>query len=260
MYMLKIAVIQSDIAWESPQSNYNLFEQSLNSLEVDTELVLLPETFSTGFSMSPRKLGEAYPGDTVLWMKKQALARQMAIAGSHIASVDGGFVNRLVFAHPDGTIDYYDKRHLFRMAGEDQHYRPGQKRVIIHYKGWRILPLVCYDLRFPVWSRNRNDYDLILIVANWPEKRQHAWNSLLVARAIENQCYVAACNRVGVDGNGVNHCGDSQVIDPLGTTLSRAEKNANQVISCTIVLENLTAMRKNFPAFLDADEFVIKGV
>lgn len=255
---MNISIIQSDLHWESPSKNRAMFDEKISEIENDIDLIVLPEMFSTGFSMSPENLAESWQGPTVKWMHRVAISKKVAIAGSLIVEDSGKYFNRLVFVHPDGNIEYYDKRHLFRMSSEHKYYDIGNNRVIINYKGFRILPLVCYDLRFPVWSRNRNDYDMILIVANFPEARRYAWNTLLPARAIENQCYVVACNRVGKDGNGVNYTGDSQVIDPQGKLIICAKPNVNQTISSKISIQEVQDFRKSFPAHLDSDDFIIK--
>jgi len=255
---MKIAVIQSKLYWELPDKNFEQFEQKLAGIEPGTHLVLLPEMFTTGFSMSPASLAERHPGRTVEWMKSMARKHGFALAGSYIAETDGKYFNRMVFAYPNGTTETYDKRHLFRMANEDAHYTSGTQRVIVTHEGWRILLAVCYDLRFPVWLRNRNDYDLMILVANFPERRMYAWNSLLVARAIENQVYVAACNRVGTDGNQINHTGDSQIIDPMGQIIAQAKPNTEEVIYASIDKDYLQSVRSSFPVHLDADSFEIK--
>lgn len=254
---MRVSVVQSSLEWENKDLNFQKFEASISKIAKDSDLILLPEMFTTGFSMQPQLLAEPHPGRTVDWIRKMSTNHNVAITGSYIASEDGEYFNRMLFAFPNGDISYYDKRHLFRMAGEHKHYSSGSKRVIVNYMGWRILLLVCYDLRFPVWSRNKSDYDLILLVANFPERRRLAWNSLLVARAIENQCYVAACNRVGADGNGVPHIGDSQIIDPTGQILSMASPNKENIISSTLSLDELNTYRESFPAYLDADSFTI---
>ncbi|WP_220429236.1 amidohydrolase [Tenuifilum thalassicum] len=254
---MQIAVIQSDLHWENSTRNFEQFESILAEIKNGTHLVLLPEMFTTGFSMNPEKLAEKYPGKTVEWMVLQAKKHGFAIVGSHIAEHQGKFYNRMVFAHPTGKIDIYDKRHLFRMANEDKHYTAGENRVVVEYLGWRIMLAVCYDLRFPVWLRNQNDYDLMLLVANFPERRRYAWNSLLVARAIENQAYIAACNRVGTDGNGFNHTGDSQILDPMGQLIALAKPNRKEIIYADIDLEHLNRIREGFPVHLDADRFKI---
>ncbi len=255
---MNISIIQSDLYWESPAKNRELFDEKISSIDSDIDLIVLPEMFSTGFSMSPENLAEKWQGPTVKWMQRVATSKKVALAGSLIVEESGKYYNRLVFVHPDGSIDHYDKRHLFRMSGEHNSYELGTNRTIVNYKDFRILLLVCYDLRFPAWSRNRNDYDMILIVANFPEARRYAWNALLPARAIENQCFVAACNRVGQDGNGINFTGDSQIIDPQGKILANAKSNENQIISASLPLQDLLNFRNSFPAYLDADDFTIK--
>ncbi len=254
---MRIAIIQANLEWENPDKNLQNFEHKITNTAPNADLILLPEMFTTGFSMYPESLAEQHPGRTVNWIKQLAFENKVAITGSYIAKENNNYYNRMLFAYPNGDINQYDKRHLFRLAGEDKHYTSGNKRVIVTYNGWRILLLVCYDLRFPVWSRNRNDYDLILLVANFPERRKYAWNSLLIARAIENQCYVAACNRVGADGNGIAHSGDSQIIDPMGQILAIAKPGMEENISNTLSLESLKKIRADFPTFLDADNFEI---
>jgi len=255
---MKVAVIQSKLYWELPDKNFEQFEQKLAGIEPGTQLVLLPEMFTTGFSMYPSKFAEKHPGRTVEWMKSMAKKHGFALAGSYIAETDGKYFNRMALAYPNGEVATYDKRHLFRMAQEDQHYTAGTQRMIVNYEGWRIMLAVCYDLRFPVWLRNRNDYDLMILVANFPERRRYAWNALLVARAIENQVYVAACNRVGTDGNQINHTGDSQIIDPMGQIIAMARPNAEEIIYSTLDLNYLNSVRESFPVHLDADSFEIQ--
>lgn len=254
---MRVSVIQSTLEWENPASNFKSFETKINQIAPNSDLVVLPEMFTTGFCMDPEPLAELYPGKTVHWVSNLATKNGVAIAGSYIARVGDNYLNRMLFAFPDGRVEHYDKRHLFRMAGEDKHYIAGDRRVIVNYLGWRILPLVCYDLRFPVWSRNQNDYDAIVLVANFPDRRRYVWNTLLIARAIENQSYVVACNRIGADGNGVTHSGDSQIIDPQGQVLALASPNKEEVISSTLSIDNLMVMRDKFPVHLDADEFCL---
>jgi len=234
-----------------------MFDEKISTLENDIDLIVLPEMFSTGFSMAPENLAEKWQGPTVKWMLRVAISKKAALAGSLIVEDNGKYFNRFVFVHPNGKIEYYDKRHLFRMSGEHNYYDAGSNRVIVSYKDFRILLQVCYDIRFPVWSRNRDDYDMILVVANFPESRRLAWNTLLPARAIENQCYVVACNRVGKDGNDVNYTGESQIVTPLGKPLTSAKSNENQIITASISLQDLTNFRTSFPAYLDADSFAI---
>ena len=240
-------------------ANYETVRRMMKDLVGQgAELIVLPEMFTTGFSMSPENLAEEWPRQSVKWMQQKAIAKKAAIAGSIIIEESSKYFNRLVFVHPDGKIDHYDKRHLFRMSGEHNSYDIGANRTIVTYKDFRILLLVCYDLRFPVWSRNRNDYDMILIVANFPESRRYAWNTLLPARAIENQCFVVACNRVGKDGNDVNYAGDSQIIDPQGKILNLANPNEHEIITANISIQDVNNFRTSFPAHLDADDFIVK--
>ncbi|HCT29590.1 MAG TPA: amidohydrolase [Bacteroidales bacterium] len=255
---MNISIIQTELHWESSSKNIEMFDEKIDCIKGDVDIIVLPEMFTTGFTMSPENLAEEWPGESVKWMQQKAKSKGSAIAGSIIIEEDSKYFNRLVFAHPDGKLEHYDKRHLFRMSGEHKYYDEGQQRVVVTYKDFRILLLVCYDLRFPVWSRNRNDYDMILIVANFPELRRYAWNTLLPARAIENQCYVAACNRVGVDGNGVNYTGDSQIIDPQGKIIALANPNEYQIVSANINIQEVINFRRSFPAHLDADGFIIQ--
>lgn len=252
---MKVSVIQSDLHWESPSKNREMFDQKISVLDNDVDLIVLPEMFSTGFSMSPDRLAENSKGPTIQWMQRIAKSKNAALAGSIIFEENTKFYNRFIFSKPDGSIFYYDKRHLFRMSGEHQQYEYGRDRVIVEWKGFRIMLLICYDLRFPVWCRNRSDYDLMLVVANFPTSRINAWNTLLAARAIENQCFVIGCNRIGVDGNNSSFCGDSQIIDPLGKVISKAKSDESQIITSTILIEDLHKIRNDFPFSPDADQF-----
>lgn len=254
---LRVTVIQSTLAWQEPLTNRHRMATHFRGLAGHTDLVVLPETFSTGFSMDTQSLAEAMDGPTVGWMREEAAALGCVIAGSLIVREDGRHFNRLVWARPDGTVASYDKRHLFRMAQESQHFAAGSRRLVVELKGWRVCPLICYDLRFPVWSRNRGDYDLLVYVANWPTRRAHAWSSLLRARAIENQCYVAGVNRIGTDGSGTAYAGDSVVLDFLGQSLS-SEGGGDRVETTVLDLQSLRAYRESFPAHLDADAFELE--
>ena len=237
-----------------------MLEKKIMGIPDKTELVVLPEMFSTGFSMQPQKLAEIMEGETVSWMKKTASAKKAILTGSVMIAEAGHYYNRLLWVLPNGTLGYYDKRHRFAFAGEHEAYTAGNKRLVASVKGWKLNLQVCYDLRFPVWARQQPgetpEYDILLYVANWPERRNHAWKTLLTARAIENQSYVIGVNRVGYDGNGINHCGDSMVIDALGATLYH---NAAGEDVHTIVLqkEPLAEIRSRFPFWKDADEFNI---
>jgi predicted amidohydrolase len=216
MSVLKVRLVQADLKWEAPAENLQRLNQQIASIDGQVDLIVLPEMFTTGFSMNAARWAEAPGGPTSRWMQEMAKTYQAAITGSIIVKEKGCFYNRLIWVMPDGSIQHYNKRHLFSLAGEDKVYTPGQKRLVIAYKGWRILPLICYDLRFPVWSRNDCQYDLLLYVANFPEKRAHAWRSLLVARAIENQAYTIGLNRVGTDDNNIYYAGDSCLVDYAG--------------------------------------------
>lgn len=236
-----------------------MLEQKINAIDTATELVVLPEMFSTGFSMKPTQLAETMEGETVSWMKRIAAARKIILAGSVIIEQEGKYYNRLIWMLPNGQYGYYDKRHRFAFAGEDAHYTAGNRRVVAQVNGWRVNLLVCYDLRFPVWGRQQlqdggPEYDLLLYVANWPQRRSHAWQTLLQARAIENQCYVVGLNRVGNDGNDIYHSGDSMVVDPLGQTLYH-KADAEDVFTITLQKENLDEVRNKFPFWKDGDSF-----
>jgi len=251
---LRVTMVQADLAWQDPAANRRSLAAHFRGLVGHTDLVVLPEMFSTGFSMETEALAEDMDGPTVGWMREEAAALGCVITGSLIVREQGRCHNRLVWARPDGTLGHYDKRHLFRIAGEQDHYAAGDQRRVLELKGWRVCPLICYDLRFPVWSRNRDDYDLLLYVANWPQRRAHAWSTLLKARAIENLCYVVGVNRIGRDGNGASYAGDSVALDFLGQPLS-SEGGGDRVETAVLDLESLQAYRSSFPAHLDADRF-----
>ena len=265
MQDLRISLVQGATRWHDPEGNRDYYAGLMAPLRGATDLVLLPETFTSGFSNEAIHNAETMEGSTVQWLRDQARALDAAITGSvQIRGGDGGVYNRLFFATPDGGLRHYDKRHLFRYAKEHERYVAGRERLTVEWKGWRICPLVCYDLRFPVYSRNRFDverpggldYDLLLYVANWPSARAHAWKALLPARAIENLCYVAGLNRVGVDGNGLHYAGDSAVIDFLGEPLSECA-DAEVVATATLRADRLAEHRALFPAMLDADRFTL---
>ncbi|AWA29343.1 amidohydrolase [Flavobacterium magnum] len=216
---MKAALIQATLIWENAEANRKHFQQMIDSIIESVDLIVLPEMFTTGFSMAPEHAGETMEGETVRWMKALARSKNAAVTGSVIIVENAKFYNRLLFVHPSGEIHTYDKRHLFSLAGEDKVYTKGQQRLIIDYRGFRICPLVCYDLRFPVFSRNTENFDVLLYVANWPKPRINAWDALLKARAIENMCYVIGVNRVGEDANNHNYIGHSQAFDFLGNPL-----------------------------------------
>ncbi|MBS0578870.1 MAG: amidohydrolase [Proteobacteria bacterium] len=256
MSALRVTLAQQALLWGDPQGNRRHFGSLLRELAGRTDLVVLPETFTTGFSMEVERLAEPPDGPSVQWLREQAAALDAAIAGSVITQDRGRYFNRLLWVTPDGQVRHYDKRHLFRMAGEHQHFTPGQSAWSIPWRGLRVCPLVCYDLRFPVYSRRRAelDYELLIYVANWPAPRAEAWRALLPARAIENQAYVVGVNRVGTDGKGIAYAGDSVAHDFRGQALAQAGGAAG-VITVEIAAEPLQAFREKFPAHLDADRF-----
>jgi predicted amidohydrolase len=250
---LTLTLIQDEIHWHEPEANRQHFE-ALIAKAPASDLILLSEMFSTGFSLHSSQLAETMTGDSIHWMTRVARESGAVITGSLIIEDAGHYYNRLIWMRPDGTFAFYDKRHLFRMADEHHHYTPGDERLVVTLNGWRICPLVCYDLRFPVWSRNTSHFDLLLYVANWPEKRRAHWNSLLPARAIENLCYVAGLNRIGEDGNAIAYSGDSVVISPKGEKLLNAGNEAG-LFTVQLNHEELASYREIFPAHLDADHF-----
>ncbi len=221
---MKVAIIQTALIWENPNANRIQFEEKIRGIEQNVDLIVLPEMFSTGFTMNPETVAETMNGETISWMQTLAKHKNSAITGSLVIVENGKYYNRLVFVLPSGEIKHYDKRHLFSLAGEEKVYTKGKTKLIIEYKGFKICPLICYDLRFPVFSRNVEDYDVLLYVANWPKPRINAWNALLKARAIENMCYVVGVNRIGEDQNNHVYNGNSQVIDYLGETLDEANE------------------------------------
>jgi len=254
---MKITLLQSNLIWENKEANIDAFEKQIQAIKEDTDLIILPEMFTTGFSMQPELWAENHLGSTLSKMQEWASDTNAAILGSFIVKVDQKYYNRAYFVSPDQTFQFYDKRHLFRMAKEDKHYSSGEKHLIIDYKGWKILPLICYDLRFPVWSRNTMNYDLLIYIANWPERRSLPWKTLLKARAIENLSFVAGVNRIGKDGNGVEHSGDSALIDFKGEEISNIKPHTQQSETIEINQTELIQFRKKFPAHIDADNFTI---
>jgi omega-amidase len=269
MQDLKVTLIQSDLFWEDTDRNLEMFSEKINAIHQATDLIVLPEMFNTGFTMNTKDLAEKMHGKTMGWMQRQSRENNCVLTGSMIVEENGNYYNRLLWIRPDGSYESYDKRHLFRMAGEENFFTAGNKRIRTELKGWRICPLVCYDLRFPVWSRNkfRNqkpetksydpEYDLLIYVANWPERRSHPWKTLLMARAIENQAYVIGLNRVGNDGNGIFYSGDSSVVNFKGETISEAKAKGEFVETLSLQYTPLEEFRKTFPVGLDGDEFTI---
>lgn len=259
MQDLKISLIQSPLHWQEIDANLAMFEEKIWQIQGKPDLIILPEMFNTGFSMEVKKLAEPMNSKTFRWMKQQAAQQQAVVTGSFIVKEEGNYYNRLIWMEPDGQFATYDKRHLFRMAQEHHHFSMGTQRLICEVKGWRICPMICYDLRFPVWSRNLTAegelaYDLLLYVANWPEPRSSAWSILLQGRAVENLCYVAGLNRVGSDGNGIAYDGSSAVVNPKGQRLYYAE-GCDTIHTLTLHGEELQRYREKFPAQLDADRF-----
>lgn len=262
---LRLTLVQGATRWHDPAGNREYYGELIAPLRSSTDVVLLPETFTSGFSNDAIGEAETMDGPTVAWMREQAARLSAALCGSVQLRVDGSVFNRLLWITPDGALRHYDKRHLFRYAREHERYAAGRERLSVEWKGWRICPLVCYDLRFPVYSRNRYDverpaaldYDLLLYIANWPAARAHAWKTLLRARAIENLCYVAGLNRVGSDGNGLKYDGDSAVIDFLGHAASECT-DEEVVVTTTLLADRLAAHRERFPAMLDADAFELR--
>jgi len=269
MHSISFTLIQSSLYWEDKQANLDMFAEKIRGLQQPTHVIILPEMFSTGFSMKPEILSEDMNGQTVEWMKRIAQEKKAIITGSIIIKEDEKFYNRLIWMLPNGKNGFYDKRHLFAFAEEDKHYTSGTKRFIASVNGWKINLMVCYDLRFPVWARQSPplheerglggealEYDALIYVANWPQKRSIAWNTLLRARAIENQCYVIGVNRVGEDGNGIHYTGGSTVIDPLGEILYYKEAEED-IFTISLDKEHLQTLRNKFPFLKDADEFEI---
>lgn len=254
---LKVSLVQSELFWCNPVANRKSFEDKLSSLTGSTDIIVLPEMFTTGFTMEAASNAEEMNGPTMKWMAEQADRSEAIIVGSLIIREGQDYFNRLIWMFPGGMFQVYDKRHLFAMAGENEHYTAGTKRLTVEYKGWRICPLICYDLRFPVWSRNDDQIDLIIYTANWPSKRSYDWNTLLKARAIENQCYVVAVNRIGTDPNGHDYNGDSCVIDPAWhKTIWHSEKE-EAIQTITLDKEHISEVRSSLPFLADKDEFVI---
>lgn len=256
--ILHVSVFQFDLVWENPVANRSKIDEWLRKSNEKTDVVFFPEMFTTGFSMNVSGLAETMDGETVGWMKARAAEFQTALCGSLIIHENGKFFNRLLFVEPSGEIHFYNKRHLFTMSKEESHFEKGTDRLIVNYKGWRICLLICYDLRFPVWARNRDEYDMLVYSANWPQARAEVWNTLLKARAIENQSYVVGANRVGVDGNLVSYSGNSQLINPKGSLLSEIGDHYKGIVSAGFSYSEMMKYRTDFPVLNDADEFDLK--
>jgi len=254
---LKIALVQTDIIWENISANLSAYSNKMKDLSEDIDLIILPEMFATGFTINVEKVKQFMGGNVFLWMKNLAISKHVAVFGSVIIEENNKYYNRALFFYPDGKFEFYDKKHLFSLAKEDEVFSAGNERKIIEYKGWRIMPQVCYDLRFPVWSRNDLDYDLLIYIASWPTKRRHVWQTLLKARAIENMSYVAGVNRIGEDGNGYKYSGNSNVINALGIELSNSTENKEEIITVELDKKTLNNTRKHFAFLDDMDDFEI---
>ena len=254
---LKITIIQSELHWENAESNLVMFSEKIQNIEDKTDLIVLPEMFTTGFSMNAENLAEPNDGKAFKWMVSEAKKNNCAITGSVIISENGNFYNRLFFVFPDGSFQKYDKKHTFTLAKENETYSAGTERLIVNYKGWKICPLVCYDLRFPVWARNTVDYDVLIYVANWPKVRTLAWDTLLHARAIENMAYSIGVNRVGFDGNDHEYIGHSAVYDVLGKQISIANFETEFTETVTLEKENIENNRKHLQFLNDRDSFTL---
>lgn len=252
---LHVVGIQADLIWENPKKNLAFFEEKIKSLSKNTDLVVLPEMFTTGFTMNPENVAEEMNGTAVSWMQKMAKENQLAVCGSLVISDRKKYYNRFVFVHPTEKIEMYNKRHSFSLAGEDKVYTSGKEKLIINYKGWKICPLICYDLRFPVWSRNTENYDLLIFVANWPEKRINAWNLLLKARAIENMTYTIGVNRIGKDANDFEYTGNSVVLNFLGKEVSTLKDNEVGIVKSTISKTEQNKVRTKLGFLNDLDVF-----
>lgn len=258
MQDLNVAILQADLAWENPQENINYFTKEILELPETVDVIVLPEMFTTGFSMHAAHLAEPQNGKSLSWMLQMAKEKQACVTGSLIIEENGNYYNRLYWVFPDETFKTYDKKHLFSLAKEEQTYAAGTQKLIVEYKGWKFCPLICYDLRFPVWARNTEDYDVVLFVANWPEMRTSAWDALLKARAIENMAYCVGVNRVGEDGNGYPYSGHSAVYDALGNLLTKSE-NHHQVFTEVHELsyKKLHENRNKLGFLNDRDDFTV---
>ena len=259
MQDLKVTLIQSELVWEDIDSNLAGFNSRIDAIEEDTHLIVLPEMFSTGFTMNAAALAQDMKGSAVKWIIEKSAEKNVDMVGSIIADDGGKFFNRLLWAKPNGEIFTYDKKHLFRMAGEEKIYSAGTKNITVELNGWRIRPFICYDLRFPVWTRNiANQFDAAIFIANWPERRSAHWKALLQARAIENQCYMIGVNRVGTDGNGLSYSGDSSIIDPWGNIIFQ-KSNQTCIHTSELSYDVLKTSREDFPVWMDADNDIIRS-
>lgn len=263
---LNFAIIQTDLVWENPSANRKILEKKIRDCKRSTDVIVLPEMFTTAFTMNAKPLSETLSGETVKWMEFLAVQMNYVICGSIIVKNNNEYYNTFIWVQPDGTVHTYSKKHLFRLSDEHLTYASGDEKLIIHYKGWNIRPIICYDLRFPVWCRNRmhaselyrGEYDVLLVVANWPERRALPWKTLLQARAIENLAYVAACNRVGEDANKIYHSGDSAIISPLGEKFNEVA-HTETTLYAELSLEKLVHVRRTYQFWRDADDFSLNA-
>ncbi len=258
MDKLKVTLIQTSLFWENPNANREHFRTLIDGISETTDLIVLPEMFTTGFSMNAREFAEPVEGPTLLWMKNIAAEKDTAITGSLMVQEEGKFYNRLYFVFPDGSYGMYDKRHAFTLAGEQKVYTVGNEKLVVEYKGWKICPLICYDLRFPVWSRNTEGYDVLIYIANWPSKRVNAWDALLKARAIENMAYCVGLNRIGTDGNGHPYIGHSMVYDVLGEKLLNNGWENDFVVTLALDKAHIQDQRDQLQFLNDRDKFTLK--
>ncbi len=256
---LTLAIIQTDLVWQNAAQNRIQFSSKINQITEQVDVIVFPEMFTTGFSMHPQEIAETMQGETVNWMLNTAAEKNAAIAGSVIISENGNFFNRFLFVHPSGEINYYNKKHLFTLAGEHKIYASGKEKLLVNYKGWKICPLVCYDLRFPVWARNVEAYDALLYVANWPKPRIKAWDTLLKARAIENMCYCVGVNRVGKDANNLAYTGHSAAYDCLGEQVVSTTDNVEDTAIVTLDKNHISTVRKKLNFLNDRDSFELEN-
>lgn len=254
--ILSVTLIQPDIIWQNIPENLSKYQAIIDNIEQSSDIIFFPEMFATGFLRDPNIINDREYELVLEWMLKSARKLKSCIAGSHPVKSKGRFYNRFIVAFPDGSIQHYDKRHLFALGGENLHFQPGNKRMVFEWKGWKIMPLICYDLRFPVWSRNTLDYDLLVYSANWPKARNKVWETLLMARAIENQCFVAGVNRVGTDGQSIEYEGRSMIISPKGETMDQLG-NSEDLLTVSLNKEELIKFRKEFPVLNDTDRFTL---
>ncbi len=252
---LNVTLLQTGLVWENPKENRTRFDAKIKAISEDTDLIILPELFSSGFTMNAAAVAEPMYGDTLLWLKTKAKQKQAALMGSLVILENSKFYNRLVFVEPSGEVSYYNKRHSFTLAGEDKTYTSGTKKVIFNYKGWKICPQICYDLRFPVWARNTSNYDVLVYVANWPKTRIDAWDTLLKARAIENMSYCIGVNRIGKDGNNYEYPGHSAAYDVLGNSLTSLKENEDASQTITLEKNHINTYRNKLKFLDDKDHF-----